>query len=65
MTGNELTTLMRRHKVTIRELARRIQITQTRVRYRRETGLTDPGLARDWIQAITGTDPGPQTRGEL
>ena len=65
MTGTELATLMRRHKVTIRELARRIQITQKRVRYRRETGLPDPELARDWIQAITGTDPGPQTRGEL
>ena len=65
MTGKELATLMRLHKVTIRELARRIQITQTRVRYRRETGLTNPELARDWIQAITGIDPGPQARGEL
>ena len=65
MTGKELATLMRRHKVTIRELARRIQITQKSVRQRRETGLTDPGLARDWIQAITENDPGPQTRGEL
>ena len=60
MTGKELATLMRRHKVTIRELARRIQITQKSVRQRRETGLTDPGLARDWIQAITRNDPGPQ-----
>ena len=60
MTGKELTSLMRRHKVTIRELARRIQIPQKRIRYRRETGLPDPGLARDWIQAITGNDPGPQ-----
>ena len=65
MTGTELATLMRRHKVTIRELARRIKITQKHVRYRREAGLIDPELARDWIQAITGTDPGPQTRGEL
>jgi hypothetical protein len=65
MTGTELASLMRRHKVTIRELARRIQVTQTDVRYRRETGLNHPELARDWIQAITGNDPGPQARGEL
>ena len=64
MTGKELATLMRRHKVTIRELARRTQMTQQRIRLRRETGL-DPEAARDWIQAITGADPGPQTRGEL
>lgn len=61
MTGKELTSLMRRHNVTIRELARRIQITQKRVRMRRDIGFfREPELARDWIQAITGTDPGPQ-----
>jgi transcriptional regulator with XRE-family HTH domain len=62
MTGNELKTLMRRHKMTIRDLAKRTQITQQRIRLRRETGL-DPETARDWIQAITGVDPGsrPQT----
>ena len=60
MTGKELITMMRRHKVTIRELARRIQITQKRVRMRRDIGL-DAETARDWIQAITGVDPGPQT----
>jgi hypothetical protein len=60
MTGKELITMMRRHNVTISELARRIQITQKRVRMRRETGL-NPETARDWIQAITGIDPGPQT----
>ena len=65
MTGKELTLLMCRYKVTIRELAKRMQVTQTDVRYRRETGLNHPELARDWIQAIIGTDPGRQTRGEL
>ena len=60
MNGNELKTLMRLHKVTIRDLAKRTQITQKRIRLRRETGL-GPEIARDWIQAITGTDPGPQT----
>ena len=60
MTGKELATLMRRHNVTIRELARRIQIPQKRVRMRRDIGL-DAETARDWIQSITGVDPGPQT----
>ncbi len=59
MTGKELITMMRRHKVTIRELARRIQIPQKRVRIRRDIGL-DAETARDWIQSITGVDPGPQ-----
>ena len=63
MTGKELATLMRRHNVTIRELARRIQVTQQRIRLRRETGL-DPETARDWTQAITGVDPGSQTTKE-
>lgn len=61
MTGKELASLMRRHGVTIKELAKRIQIPQNRVRMRRDTGFfREPELVRDWIQAITGTDPGPQ-----
>lgn len=57
MTGKELCTLMRKHKVTIRELAKRIGVPMKRVRFRREHGM-DRTLARDWIQAITGKDPG-------
>ena len=30
-----------------------------RVRQIRRSGLTDPLAVRDWIQAITGVDPGP------
>jgi hypothetical protein len=60
MTGKELISLMRRHKVTIRELSQRTQITQKRVRCRRLIGFDDPAMTRDWIQAITGVDPGPQ-----
>lgn len=29
------------------------------IRRRRETGLTDAYAIRDWLQAITGNDPGP------
>jgi hypothetical protein len=38
MEGKELRRLMRKHRVTIRELAQRMQITQKRIRERREEG---------------------------
>ena len=59
MTGTQLVRLMRTHRVTIRELKRRTSITLKRIRKVRETGLTDAATIRDWIQAITGNDPGP------
>ncbi len=61
MTGAEITSLMRRHKVTIRELKARTGITMKRIRQVRERGLGCRHAKRDWIEAITGTDPGPQT----
>jgi hypothetical protein len=51
--------LMRKHRVTIAELSYRTGITQRRIREVRERGLENPMAVRDWIQAITGTDPGP------
>ena len=59
VTGREIASLMRKHRTTIRELAQRMQITQKRIRQVRECGLEGPELSRDWIQAITGVDPGP------
>ena len=50
---------MRVHKVTIRELSERMQITQKRIRQIREIGLEGRELIRDWIQGILGSDPGP------
>ena len=58
MTGPTLSGLMRRHKVTIRMLAQRLAIPMTRVRRRRLQGLEEPHVVRDWVQAITGVDPG-------
>ena len=59
LTAKHLRYLMCVYRVTIAELATRLQITQTRIRYRREKGIDDPYVTRDWIQAITGKDPGP------
>ena len=59
MTGPQIITIMRKHHVTIAELANRTGITQKRIRQIRERGLQDPLTIRDWIQAITGKDPGP------
>lgn len=59
MSGKQIQSLMRRHQVTIRELSKRMQITQKRIREVRERGLTDPNIVRDWVQGITGSDPGP------
>jgi len=53
LSGRDLCRLMRRHRVTIRDLARRTGITQKRIREIRRSQLT--GLAvHDWIEAITG-----------
>ena len=59
LSGAEIVSLMRKHKVTIEALAFRLGTTQKRVRKIRNTKLDDPLAVRDWIQAITGEDPGP------
>jgi hypothetical protein len=59
LTGKEVVALMRKHKVTIESLAFRIGTSMKRIRKIRESGLQDVLAVRDWIQAITGEDPGP------
>lgn len=59
LKGSEIVGLMRRHKTTISKLAQRMGMTQQRIRQVRESGLSDPLAIRDWIQGITGEDPGP------
>ena len=58
LSGPKLVSLMREHKLTIAELAFRLGSTQKRVRQIRETGLQNPNVIRDWIEAVTGQDPG-------
>ena len=59
LTGPDVVRLMRKHRMTIAGLALRIGFTQKRVRQIRSAGLQDPHVIRDWLEAITGEDPGP------
>jgi hypothetical protein len=59
VSGEDIAHLMRKHKVTIRELAERTGITMKRIREVRAVGLEDRLAIRDWIEAIVGSDPGP------
>lgn len=62
LSGKELVSLMRRHKVTIRELSERTKIPMKRIRELRELGIDDSFVLRDWMEAITGSAPGPMPR---
>lgn len=53
LSGKELCSLMRVHKVTIRELAQRMALPQRIIRKRREVGLDMPVML-DWTEAIRG-----------
>jgi hypothetical protein len=70
LSGAEVTRLMRHHGVTIRDLARGMQVTQKRVRYVRQHGVTPCSHGRtcrgcvqtwlDWIQR-SSRRPNPTT----
>jgi hypothetical protein len=60
-TGREIKRLMRQYKVTIRDLAQRMQITIKRIRYIRKHGIKGHA-ACDWFEAITGS-LSPRMRG--
>jgi transcriptional regulator with XRE-family HTH domain len=63
MEGKEVKRLMRKNRVTIRELSQRMGITMKRIRQiRNGVGLEGRELMRDWVEGITGTDPGQLLR---
>jgi hypothetical protein len=43
---------MRRYKVTVRELARRLQMPMTKVRYAMQHGVSCEHALTDWLEAI-------------
>lgn len=53
LSASDLRRLMRRHRVTIREFARRTSIALKVIRQRRETGLRGCAVL-DWCEAIEG-----------
>ena len=59
LTGEDIVRLMRKHRITMPILASQLGLSQRRVRLLKHTGLTDAAVIRDWLEAITGQDPGP------
>ncbi|MFO0941567.1 MAG: hypothetical protein U0930_12465 [Pirellulales bacterium] len=59
LTGKEIVRLMRKNGKTIESLSFRMGIPQKRIRQIREKGTADVLAIRDWMEAITGVDPGP------
>lgn len=55
LAGEEIMSLMREHKVTIKGLAELLQVPQKRVRHVRNLGVRGKGMVMDWYEAITRT----------
>ena len=62
LTSEDIVRLMRKHRITIPILASQLGLSQRRVRLLKHTGLTDAAVIRNWLEAITGQDPGPVPR---
>jgi hypothetical protein len=56
LTGPQICALMRRHRVTIRDIKSRFNVTMKRTRFVREHGVTG-ALAADWTWMISGVWP--------
>jgi hypothetical protein len=64
LTGAELRRLMRQHHVTISTLAQHMDLPMKRIRFHRAHGFdaTEGAVVRDWIEEVTGADPGLLSR---
>ena len=62
LKDKDIVSLMRKHRITISAVAVKVGVSRRRVRLLRHTGLTDATIIRDWLEAITGKDPGPVPR---
>jgi hypothetical protein len=58
LDGRTIVRLMAQHGRTIRDLSASMGLSMVRVRQVREQGTRNHHDSRDWIQGITGTDPG-------
>lgn len=63
LSGTMVCRLMRRHHVTIEDLATRFNITRTRIRTVRLSGVTG-FQAQEWVFMITGRWP-DETKGDM
>lgn len=61
LPGRYIMKLMRRHRITIKSLAKRMNITQKRVRQVRKEGVCGSCMCLDWFEGITGTGLFPDT----
>ena len=58
LEGKAIASLMRKTRTTIKELSQRMGIPMKRIRQVRSEGLEDRQAIRDWLQGISGEDPG-------
>lgn len=65
LSGSEIRGLMRKHRITIRELARRTGITMKRIRQVRERGIDQAAAVRDWCEAIAGSSAGEKAESSI
>lgn len=56
LTGNGVIRLMRKHRITMRDIKERHQVTLKRIREVRQNGV-EGFLAAEWIFMIAGTWP--------
>jgi hypothetical protein len=65
LTGRQIKRIMRQNRVTIRELARRMDATMKSIRKGREVGSAFPGCLDYWQAATGSPELSPRLRAQL